>query len=111
MSELFWWSLIGNALVFVGLAVAVLTFLSTHRHEAREITKEREALMRAQAIMHVENKERLEVLMGFHKEQKELNRTQREQTGMLREQTASLTSIAEGLDRRMRLVEDRSHKQ
>lgn len=92
------------------LAVTYAGFRLSARHDKKEAQQKREADKLIQERRHTENTERLIVLQAFHENQVLFNTKQHEQISLLREQTAALTQIAQGLDRRLILIEDRNNK-
>lgn len=90
--------------VLVLIVSMMLTALGMHITTKSTMT----ATVQAQTKMHTENTERLNVLAAFQAAQLIVNGKRDEQIALLREQTATLTAIGEGLDRRLKLIEDRT---
>lgn len=61
----------------------------------------------SRADMHSQNKHRLETLADFHEEQKVRNGKLDEQINQLSLHSARLIQLAEGQERRLRMLEDR----
>jgi len=68
--------------------------------------KEREGILEKQTSMHVENQQQLRHLADFHEEQMRVNLRRDEQIAQLQQQTVKLTQLAEGQERRLRMLED-----
>jgi hypothetical protein len=87
---------LGDVLVFGTLIIMLLSYRSDRR---KEVT--------AQLTMHAENKEKLETLTAFQEAQQELNRMRDQQINQLTQQTATLTQMAAGQERRLQMIENR----
>lgn len=97
---------IGNVSTTAVVIISTLTLIRSKR-------KDRDILLTSQAKQHEENKQRLEVLMGFKESQEELNKKRDEQistlTTLASTTASSLKAITEGLDRRVEMMEDIVH--
>lgn len=89
-----------QALVLLGL---LFTYVQLRRERKKEIIDQ----ATTQALRHQENISRLDALKEFQTMQIQLNRSNDMQLNELKIQTAKLTAIVEGQNRRLILLEDR----
>lgn len=94
----------------IEILVVLLAYLG-YRRESRKDATEREAVRIKQAELHRENTLKLESLIRFNEEQSKINRQRDTQINLLSIQTAQLTSIAQGLDRRIVIIEDKHNRE
>lgn len=99
----FWSFNIGHVLVLCGIVIAWLQYRVNLNKQLEQQNKERDE----QLIRHNENQRRLDTLLEFQRTQIEVNRKRDEQIGELKTQTATLTQIARGIDRRLEMLEDK----
>lgn len=82
-----------------GFGIFILGYLDYRSRNKKEVER--------QVEMHAENKHRLETLADFHEEQKVRNGKLDEQISQLALQSARVIQLAEGQERRLRMLEDR----
>lgn len=87
---------LGDVLVLIGL-------LLTYRSYKIEAKKQSDTQM----TQHIQNSTKLENLTIFHAAQMEMNEAHSKQLTEMQVQTATLTQIASGQERRLQMLEDR----
>lgn len=87
-------------------AIAMAVVYSSFRLENKKAGREREKIIGEQVKMHTENRNDLANLLTFQKLQMDVNAKRDEQVKQLSIQTATITEIARGLNRRLELVEN-----
>jgi hypothetical protein len=102
---------IGNIITLAGIVLAYFSYLRDQRKQSEERRELREAEIRAQAIMHTENQNKFDSLITFHREQVGINRMRDKQLSEMEQQTAILSEIAKGMDRRLQMLEERRRKE
>lgn len=98
---------LGDLLAAATVLVGILALRADTNRRSDESKKEREGILQAQTKMHTENQIRLEGLAIFQKQQLDVNAKRDVQISELQKQTAVIAQIAEGIDRRLKLLEDR----
>lgn len=103
--------------VVLAVIVAYLSYRLDKRAALNEVHRTATAqkgihdkLVEEQTRMHEQNRNRLDILLEFHKNQLEVNRKRDLQITELQLQTATLTQIARGIDRRLEMLEDKNGK-
>lgn len=104
----FWTLNIGHVLEIGGFFIAAAAYYRDRKNDQKDRESAREKLIESQVRMHTENKNKLEILSESHDDQKKINFKRDEQVSQLQQQTATLTQIASGLDRRLQMIEDRN---
>jgi hypothetical protein len=104
----FWDFNIGHAIELGVFGSAVLAYRLERRKDSRDRNDAREKIIQEQATMHAENTRRLEALAEFHKAQQVLNQKSDSQLAELGKQTAILSQIASGQERRLQMLENRA---
>jgi hypothetical protein len=104
----FWDFNIGHAIELGVFGSAVLAYRLERGRDARDRADAREKIIQEQAIMHAENTRRLQGLAEFHKAQQLLNQKSDSQIAELGKQTAILTQMASGQERRLQMLEGRT---
>ena len=103
----FWSFNAGNVIATIAVVIAYLAYRLDTKKEALSRRKTLDELIKEQAEMHSDNRNRLEQLAEFHRQQMIVNQKRDEQISELKTQTATLTQIAKGIDRRLELLEER----
>jgi hypothetical protein len=103
----FFWFRLSDIITFLAMIVGALKYKSDRSKDLLDRQVAREAAIKQGAERHAENKSKLDVLMDFQRDQIMLNRQRDTQIGELKIQTAKLTEIALGVDRRLIMLEDR----
>lgn len=111
----FWSFHLGDLIVLLGIVIAALTYLSDRGRQSDERRETREKMVEEQTRMHEENKQafaenrrRLDQLEESREDHEKVNRKRDEQISLLSQQTATLTEMARGMNRRLEMLEDRS---
>lgn len=98
---------LGDVLSAAAVVTGIIALRLDFNKKEKEQKKEREEWLQAQTQMHTENKMRLEALMQFQDHQMDVNSKRDIQVSELQRQTATITEIAKGMDRRLQMIEDR----
>lgn len=98
---------LGNVLILGSFVVAYATYLLDRKKDREDREKAREKMLSEQTVMHLENKQRLDILMEFQKEQLNVNKKRDEQITLLSSQNSALIQMANGMERRVQMLEDR----
>lgn len=103
------WDLNFGHMVEIGLLfLAYVDFRASRAKDAGERERVKKDLLESQAEMHAENKGRLATLFEFQRAQLILNEKRDQQISLLSTQSARLTELAAGQERRLQMLEDRN---
>lgn len=91
----------------IEMGVVILAYLA-YRRESKKDAKDRDAVKVSQAVLHRENQMKLDALIEFNKAQVDANRQRDTQITLLATQTTQLTTLAQGFERRLVMLENRS---
>lgn len=110
----FWDFNVGTVVLTIGGVAAFLTYRIDRGNRIDAVQKAKDDLIETQARHHADNQHKMDALLQFQAQQTDINHKRDEQimelhqqTGELRIQTAALAEIAKGIDRRVRMMEDR----
>ena len=98
---------LGNLLSIVAIVLAYLKYRSDQKQKNKLDLESRDKFLGEQVVMHAENQRRLDLLLDFQRSQEDVNKKRDDQIGELRIQTATIAQIANGIDRRLQMLEDR----
>ena len=98
METNFWHIDLGNIILMAGLLVSYAAYRVDRRGHDEEQIK-----------MHQDNKNKLDQLLRFQSDQTEINSNIAKQVHELSTQTATITEMAAGLNRRLIMMEDRGN--
>lgn len=91
----------------IEVGVVFIAYLG-YRRESKKDSTERITVLQSQAVLHNENKLKLDSILEFNKSQAEVNKQRDIQIGLLATQTAQLVTLTQGFDRRLVMLEDKS---
>lgn len=83
----------------VEVGVLILAYLGYRKETSKAKTD--------QLLLHKENQMKMDAIIEFNKSQVEANRQRDTQVNLLSTQTAQLTTLAQGFERRLTMLEDR----
>lgn len=95
---------IGNIIEIVVVILAILGY----KRETKKDSTDRATVIQNQAILHNENKIKLDSILEFNKSQAIVNSQRDTQINLLATQTAQLTTLTQGLERRLVMLEDKN---
>jgi hypothetical protein len=98
---------LGDVLVLGTGIIAYLAYRFDRKKDNAVRKQEWEATIREQTRMHTENQEQLKNLSEFHRAQLIVNEKRDIQIAQLSQQTATLTQMAAGMERRLQMIEDK----
>jgi len=93
---------IGN---IIEIGVVILAYLG-YKRESKKDALDRETVRQNQAVLHKENSLKLESIIDFNKAQADINKQRDIQIGLLSTQTAQLSAMAHGFERRLVMLEN-----
>lgn len=100
---------IADVAVIGGLGLAYLNYRRDRKNDLIDRAQAREHMVQEAAAMHAENKQRLETVVDFTKAQDAINKRRDSQIYELMIHTAKLTEIAQGINRRVEMLESNKH--
>lgn len=92
----------------IEIGVVILAYLG-YRRESKKDTNDRTVVLQNQAILHNENKLKLDSILEFNRSQAEVNRQRDLQINLLSIQTTQLATLATGFERRLTMLEDKNN--